>query len=251
MSVMRLDLQAMKSANWQRINMKKQTGFSLVELMIAMLLGIIVVGGTIAMYVTTVRGGTNTINSARLNYDLDSVMQIMVNDIRRAGYWGGATVNSLAVNNPFTVSGTNAGIQISNKTGEEDNSCILYTYDEDGDGTLETGEYFGFRHNGDGIDMRVGGAFSDCDGASWNNIIDSDKVVIEELSFTANYKCLNVTQNDPEDGDCAGHIATGEKGVETRQIDILLEGEVKGDDEVTKSLTGIVKVRNERIFIQP
>ncbi len=65
--------------------MKKQSGFSLVELMIALVLGLIVVGGGITIYGLSIKGGSDTIKSVRLNYDLDSAMALMMNDSRRAG----------------------------------------------------------------------------------------------------------------------------------------------------------------------
>lgn len=238
---------------------KKHTGFSLVELMIAMVLGLIVVGGAMSMYITTIRSSADIVNSARLNHDLDSLMQLMVNDIRRSGYWGAANVNSMAKNNPFTVGALD--IQLSNKSGEANNTCILYAYDgENGNGIADLKEYYGFRLNGTGIDMHFAkavGVENTCDSGHWESIVDTNNVAITRLTFgNAFYKCLNLTQGVAyTDMTCAtvlmaGNILAGELAVETRQIDIILAGQVVGDDAVTKKLTGIVKVRNERIFIQ-
>lgn len=256
--------------------MNKNRGMTLIELMIAMLLGIIIVSGTIAMYISTLRGSTDTLNSARLNYDLDSVMQLMVNDIRRAGYWGGAIVNSVATDNPFTDGAAN--ILISDYTDTDGTTyadgCILYSYDvDDGDdsttpdtpdGNVNEDEYYGFRIDRSAVWMRLsvdvsgGEDPSDCGDGEWTRIIDENKLSIEGLTFSdTNYKCLNVRQGEAYGLSCAAVIAadvtdlvTDETAVEARQIDITLQGEVKSDDAVTKSLTGIVKVRNDRIFIQ-
>lgn len=236
---------------------KKQTGFSLIELMIGMVLGLVVVGGAISMYAATIRGSTDTVNSARLNYDLDSVMQLMVNDIRRDGYWGDAVVGSIATDNPFTTGATD--IQISNKTGEAANSCILYAYDANADGVVDLEEYYGFRLNDSGVDMRFarGAGASTCNLGTWGPIIDTNNVDVTVLTFSnANYKCLNVTQGNAYDLSCAavitaGNLSSTETAVETRRIDINLQGTVDGDAAVDKELDGIVKVRNERIFIQP
>lgn len=256
----------------KRRNMKKQTGFSLIGLMVGMVIGLIVLGGVVAMFTSTISSSTDTVNSTRMNHDLNSVMQLMVNDIRRAGYWGGAVAGSNANNeapncadgNPFTCG--NANIKITNKTGENDDSCILYTYDANGNGIntsaatepavprnnaddIDLDEYFGFRISGDGIEMRYSiAAVADagnCNKGTWRNIADNNKVIIELLTFTASHKCLNVTKG----GLCAIETpALGDKVVETRQIDISLKGEVKYDDTAKKSLNGSVKVRNDRIF---
>lgn len=255
---------------------KITTGFSLLELMIAMALGLIVIGGTVSMYISTIRGSADTVNSARLNYDLETVMQVMVGDIRRAGYWGGAVVDSVATDNPFTgnLAAVDANIIISNLAGEDADSCVLYTYDADASGVntssinlpalntddVADDEFYGFRLREGGIDMRLTTddiAVSTCsnDDGNWAPIIDTNKVNVTSLTFTTNYKCLVVSKGKPYNTTCAdvfiaGDLVAGDKAVETRQIDIELEGEVQGDNAVSKSLSGIVKVRNDRIFIQ-
>jgi type IV pilus assembly protein PilW len=228
--------------------MKKQTGYTLIEIMIALLLGLIIISATIAIYVNTIKGSTDTINSARLNHDLESVMSLMVNDIRRAGYWGGAIVGADSSTNPFTT-GT-ADIQIPSA------SCILYSYDADGDGLVETGEYYGFNLDGSTIDMRLTGATTaNCANGSWNALTVSEIVNITALSFTLTYKCLNVTTTVSYNMLCAAvtaaNLATGAKAVESRQIDITLTGRLVNDPTVTKTLTGSAKVRSDRIFTQP
>jgi type IV pilus assembly protein PilW len=229
--------------------MKKQTGYTLIEIMIALLLGLIIISATITIYVSTIKGSTDTINSARLTHDLESVMSLMVNDIRRAGYWGGAIVGADSSTNPFTT-GT-ADIQIPSA------SCILYSYDADGDGTVDSNEYYGFNLDGSTIDMRLTGATTaNCADGSWTALTVSESVNITALSFTRAYKCLNVTTTLSYDSKCAdavtaANLTTGQKAVESRQIDISLTGQLINDPTVTKALTGTVKVRNDRIFTQP
>jgi len=184
--------------------MNKQKGFTLIEIMIALILGIIVIGGAISIYISTIRGSIDITNSARLNYDLDSAMQLMVNDIRRAGYWGGAIAGSDAINNPsdcsipatrgnvFTCDASN--IQIRNvatpTTVVNLGNCILYTYDGNdvANGVVDTSEYYGFRLNGTELEMRISGTAAtalDCGvDVQWRNISDENKVNITSLQFS-------------------------------------------------------------------
>ena len=70
---------------------KRQAGgLSLIELMIAVVLGLLIMAAVTAMTVNNLKISGDTLKSARLNQDLGAVMQIMVNDIRRAGYAGDA-----------------------------------------------------------------------------------------------------------------------------------------------------------------
>ncbi|NOR70088.1 MAG: hypothetical protein GQ532_10420 [Methylomarinum sp.] len=257
--------------------MKKIQGFTLIEIMIAMLLGIIVVSSVFSIYISSIRSSTDITNSARLNYDLDSVAQLMLNDIRRAGSWGGAIAGSDANDNPFSDTATNSNVQIPVST------CILYTYDGDGDGSMvndpadpndDDDEYYGFKLDGGAIKISSADTVDDTGDCTktdnrWETITDSNKVNVSSLSFSmANSQCSNVTTSEvyvdvtaPIDTSCAaaiaaaagvtGKVSSGDKAVETQQIDIVLQGNVVGDTPVTKSLTTIVKIRNDRVFTQP
>jgi prepilin peptidase dependent protein B len=250
--------------------MKRQSGYSLIEIMIALLIGLIIVAAIITLYANTVRGSSDTLRSARLNHDLESAMALMVNDIRRAGYWGGAIAGSDSRDNPFTIGAAN--IQIHG------GSCILYTYDANGSGknTLEdltddvdSNEYYGFKLQGTDIMIRISGATTaDCGGGTWRtmNISDDDsreKVEIDSLTFDfddagAPSKCKNVSteivpnfENASCDAVTVLDLDPGDTVVETRQVTITLSGHMTGEADVSKTLTSSVKVRNDRIFTQP
>ena len=68
-------------------NRKQQAGVTLVELMIGLLVGLIVVAAGTNIFSTSIRGQTDNINLTRLNQDMRAMMDIMVRDIRRAGFW--------------------------------------------------------------------------------------------------------------------------------------------------------------------
>lgn len=244
--------------------MKKQTGFTLIEIMIALVLGLIVLSATIGIYVSTVKGSTDTINSARLNHDLESVMALMTNDIRRAGYWGGAIAGADSRTNSFTANTTNIQLRnlaapttaVTTGTG----NCILYTYDADGDGVVDTDEYYGFRRNGNTINMRLTGTTTapvDCTNGRWEENIAGDQITITALTFSLDgSKCLNVTTATSFNATCAvaaataGNLNAGNNIAETRQVTITLAGQLAGDSTVTKTLSNFIKVRNDRIFTQ-
>lgn len=240
--------------------MKKQTGFTLIEIMIALLIGLVIVSATISIYITTIRGSTDTLRSARLNHDLDSALALMVNDIRRTGYWSGAMVGSNGANNPFTQATTDLQIPSA--------SCVLYTYDTGfvgtgpgtGVGFIDANEYYGFKLDGTNIQMRLSGnTTADCAQGQWQNFNVSDgneQIGVTSLTFTESFRCLRkraaVADQSYDttcaDVDTAGNLATGDRVIETREIIITLAGRVNQDQAITKNLTGRVKVRNDRVF---
>jgi prepilin peptidase dependent protein B len=240
-----------------RITMTKQQGISLIEIMIALSIGLIIVAAAITIYITSIKGSADIAKSARLNHDMDSALALMVNDIRRAGYWGGAKVGADSRDNPFTVSGT-TDLQIPSA------SCVLYTYDANADGEVDDGtddpaEYYGFRLNAGNIQMRSSNIA--CDAGGWNSLNISDgreQVEITNLAFTESFKCLRKRLGEADasyDTPCAaaaaaGNLATDDRVIETREISITMAGRAKNDTSVTKTISDRVKIRNDRIFTQ-
>ena len=260
--------------------MNKQTGLTLIEIMISLSLGIIVIGGALSIYISTIRGSTDTINSTSLNHDLDIVMQLITNDVRRSGAWGGAVTSANSMLNPFSQTTTN--IQIRNlanpSTVVNTGDCILYSYDGDGDGSVDSNEYYGFRKSGGDIQVRLSGSTNlNCTDGTWRALTDPDKINTTRVTFSlspisavvgppaipalpATSKCLNVTTLEVFSGPCVnaaaaasgvvGRLPAGDAAAETRQINIILTAEVDNDSVVSKITTATIKVRNNRIFTQ-
>ena len=144
---------------------KLQRGVTLVELMIGLAVGLIVVGAVLSVYLTTVNTSGETLKSSRLNQQVSAIMNVMSNDIRRAGYaeatpsfggydWddpGDLDVNDLdnieePSTNPFNQPGSTA-LEVHDTMASDSDvgslgwgECILYAYDAskgdaDDDGT--------------------------------------------------------------------------------------------------------------------
>jgi prepilin peptidase dependent protein B len=241
--------------------MKEQKGYTLIELMIATAIGLIVVGATISIYITAVGSSSNTIKSARLNHDLEAAMALMINDIKRAGYWNGAVVGVDSRNNPFTAAATNINIPIS--------TCILYSYDADDDGIVDANEHYGFKLTNNTLNMRGTGTTTnsaDCSNGTWESFIDNTQLTITQLQFSfvpvtgllpATSRCLNVTTDTVTDAAACATDATNCTAAtpcniaEKRVVNIRLSGQLTSDTSVTKTLNGTVEVRNSRLLIQP
>ena len=59
-------------------------GFTLIEMMVAIVLGLLVVGAVLAFIVSLVRANSETVLSTRLNQELRATMALISNDVRRA-----------------------------------------------------------------------------------------------------------------------------------------------------------------------
>jgi len=252
-----------------------QQGFSLVELMVGIAVGLIVIAVVLSVYIATIRGSTASLSAAKLNQELRGTMDIMINDVRRAGFWGTAAAGDL--DSPFTrrAAGDFTDIYIPAGGG-----CVLYTYDAtyqlpsndlgspDDSGDQGT-DFFGFKLVNGVVQMRHGGdsnASADCSDGSWEGITDANTVVVDALTFTTGgSQCLN-RNSGVSWALAAGSIlpacvaaaypggylpASGDILMELRQIDITLVGHLVADPAVRVSLNESVKVRNNRLNVVP
>jgi prepilin peptidase dependent protein B len=234
-----------------RERLSRARGMSLVELMVGLTVGLIVILATLAMYTTTSIGARNTLDSAKLNMEIRGAMDLMVEEIRRAGYGGEA----------FMVTGsTDLGVQ--GYDGGVAN-CLLYSYDEDANGELATTsatEYFGFRIADNAIAMRVGGSgdLSSCaNGApAWQPVTDPNVVQIDEdNTFAIDYQCIAVEANTSATEWPSACSAVSLSGpallLETRMVTIDLRGGLTRDATMSMDLTQDVLVRNHRVVEVP
>lgn len=89
-------------------------GFTLVELMVAMVLGLIVIGAVGALVLSMIRTNKQTIQSTRLTQELRATSAVITSELQRAG----------GVGNPFELSGVAAYNTINTSTA----GCIVYKY---------------------------------------------------------------------------------------------------------------------------
>lgn len=169
----------------------RSRGFTLIELMLGLLLGLIVLGGVLGVFVTTYQSSSQDIKRVRLNEEMRAVMEMMSGDLRRAGSWQRtATEWSATMSNPFT-NGTNWTLG-KYSAGSPDASCALFAY---GTGTIQNAERFGYRLRPVGVGIpaprvetyhhtATAGDWT-CGGARWQPISDQSVVAITDLDFVA------------------------------------------------------------------
>ena len=78
-----------------RMNKKQSYGFSLVELMVAMVVGLIIISGAFSLHSTTRK--TQQVNEAQMDMVADArfAIEMITYDLRHAGVWGGTNRGSL------------------------------------------------------------------------------------------------------------------------------------------------------------
>lgn len=216
---------------------RKSAGFTFTELLVALTINTLLLAALITIFLANLDHYHRAMNTTRLNQQLQSALDIMTSDIRRAGYWVNAN-NDIRLDqntNPFMAVATDITTNVAN-------NCILFSYDHDSNGTLSTissasdDEHYGYRLNNQALQTRPPGATFSCTAPSseWENMTDPNFVTITNLVFTLTTSTITT--------------GPGTKGVRLRNVDISITGQLASDATVIKTLTQHVKVRNDKFI---
>jgi prepilin-type N-terminal cleavage/methylation domain-containing protein len=234
-----------------------QAGFSLVEMMVALVAGLIVVGAVITFLMSSFKSNSDFVRSTRLTQELRNTLDLVSRDLQRAGYDDNALVYLGNTNaSPFSPIHVNG-------------SCILYAYDRSypngqetvagTPGTLDVGngEVRGLRlstvTNASGQSVGVieyavsaGTTKPACDGtagtyntipaacdatSTWCPLSDANTVDIDAFTITNNVESMADT--------------TSTMGM--RRLDLTLVGRLAGATDFDRTVRTSVKVRSDCI----
>lgn len=168
------------------VNVRRDRGFTLIELMVTLVLGLVVLGGVLGVFVSTYRANSQNIKAIRLNEEMRAVMSLISRDVRRAGTrqlaWQPSLLGST---NPFS---TKTAWAVSNMTGAVTNSCVRLAYSVTNDTGGAASNRYGYRLNagGNGIVETYShnsGQWS-CNGTGWQPVTDPNIAWIQSLVFT-------------------------------------------------------------------
>lgn len=214
---------------------RNKFGFTLVEMMIALVISAFLFTAIISIFVSNLSHYRKVLNANKLNQQLIAVLDLMSNDIRRAGYWGNSAtmIGSHLNNNPFQAGSNDITINGAN-------NCILFTYDHDENGvlpTINTGtddERYGFKLNNGAIQGRSSVGGFDCSSTNWENLTDTKVINITALVFTLSSSTVTT--------------GPGTRGITIRTVNISVTGQLVSDASVSKTLTEQVRIRNDKFI---
>lgn len=185
-----------------------QQGFTLVEFMISMALSLAAILVVTSIYITSFQIDSKTIKFARLNDEVTSIMALLSEDIKRAGYYRNAEVYIIRLDPESPASSSDfrrydstdddfcpgavcpspaefRTLLVSEFGGENSNSCILFAYDFNDNGTYDNSsgnrEAFGYRLHNKQLETRKGGW--SCTQGGWGPLTDPLFVTISDLEF--------------------------------------------------------------------
>jgi prepilin peptidase dependent protein B len=212
-----------------RLSMRRQTGFTLIEMMIGLVVGLIVIGAVSAFAAATLRATSQNAQSSRLTQDLRTAMTLVTRELRRAGH------DSEAI----TRLGT--GLPLSNYTAlSVSNGCLLYQYERAGD------QFRAMRLSGDAIEMATAAvSIASCGaGGNWSAVTDPDVARITGFAFNEEKeKFSSVVQSNVVGTDTESTVGCGT----VRHIGIDITGSLTADATISRTIHEDVRVRADPV----
>lgn len=223
----------------------RSRGFTLIELMVALVLGLVVVGGVMGVFMSTYQANAQNIKSVRLNEEMRAVMSLISRDIRRAGTRDLAWQPSLLGSANLFANNVNWVLTRYDGTVPV-NSCALFAYDTDGNDSVDTVDRRGYRLRRQGtlqsVEMRRTGTA--CNGAGWEKITDENVMNVLNLNFTT-------TREQPVLGvEVRTVIVTLRGATHTRSADpaTLTAADCTNVDVVCRQLVEKIRLRNDAVL---
>jgi prepilin peptidase dependent protein B len=240
----------MRMLNRSLMPARHQRGMTLVELMVGIAVGLFVVAGATKLLVDNLTNNRRMLVETRVNQDLRSAADLIVRDLRRAGYWQGASavVTGATVLNPYSA--------IANTTTDLTTGELTFTYDRDGNSIVDNGDRSGFRVN-TGMLQILNGA------NGWQPVTDSGSMeIVAPATLTVTTKTVVLSSScpclttlactpgsfkdpDPDTGATGINYATRPR-VTVHDYELRLTGRAPSPNtNVRRSIRETVRVRND------
>lgn len=160
--------------------MKFQSGYTLIELMIGIAVGLIVLSGALFLYLQIFNVSKTTLASTQLNRELSILLDTMSGEIRRHGY------SAQGSNSYYQTTSSALNVNVSG-------DCILYGYDVNSDDETNVSsnpkilsDQKGFKLL-DNVIYTKSGSLDGCDDDSdWTAFTDESVMDISDLTITLN-----------------------------------------------------------------
>jgi prepilin-type N-terminal cleavage/methylation domain-containing protein len=238
-------------------------GFSLIELMVALVVGLIVTGAVLAFTMSSLRSNTEFVQSTRLTQELRNSIGFVSSELRRAGYDEHAMNyytqrgNGPTQVSPFSLLHVDDAAPAG--AGGTDSDCVIYAYDRGAPAApgvvkLSDGEIRGIRlrsRNVNGVTVGVletaesaTGVSIDCDGAS------PDYTKYPAACNAGSGWCalsdprvLNVGNFDIDDSQSSSVQVGPGLPFRIRDLQITLTGSLVGSGAIQRSVFTRIRVR--------
>jgi type IV pilus assembly protein PilW len=211
-------------------------GLSLVELMIGITVGLFIVAGATMLVTNQLGDSRRLMLETQVQQDLRATADIIVRDLRRAGYWGDSQAGTwyegspgLAINPYRALTPTQVG---------QPSTEVRFTYSRSvvEDGVADSSDQAGFRLNNGTIEMLVG-------GGGWQALTDPNTLLVTNFDVTLNKSEIPL----PCMKACVVGIVDCPPKQELREVALLIGGRARHDASVVRSVRSTIRLRNDLV----
>jgi type IV pilus assembly protein PilW len=214
----------------------QQRGLSLVELLVGLVLGLFIAAAAATLLAAQLREQRSLAVENRLMQDLRTASDVVVRDLRRAGYWGAAAsgiwtpgASGVTVNPYATLSPAAAASDAAN---------FRYSRDAVENHIVDSNEEFGLRLRSGAIELLLG-------AGNWQSLTDAGTLVVTGFSIAP------TTQEVSLEAHCTAPCAAGSTTCPPRQqvrsLAVVVRARSAVDPSVVRSLRSEVRVRNDAV----
>ncbi len=202
----------------------RQTGLSLVELMVGLALGLFVAATGLATVAEQWREHRQASAAMRLVQELRSAGDLIARDLRRAGHWAAPLA---AAANPYAA--------LAPQTAASDAASFAYSRDAVENQTLDGNEQFGLRLRRGVIEMLLG-------AGNWQALTDAGTLLVTEFVVQPRIERVSLLEH------CERPCPPGarcEAAVEVRGLALRITARAADDPTLVRRLDSFVRLRND------
>ncbi|MDC8772934.1 PilW family protein [Roseateles albus] len=236
----------------KRVRHQANCGFSLVELMVGIAIGMIVVAGASVMMTNQLAEHRRLTLETQVQQDLRAAADLMLRDLRRAGSWaapqngvwspGAAAApvaNAYAATSLTTDSGSSVLEYSYSRHKDRNRSTSVAIADPEDNLMSSSTEKFGFKIEDGGIlKFRI--------GDRWQPLTDVNVLVI--TAFDVDLSEQQIILEDLCSTACPASSTTCPPKQSLRRIDISLTGHAFHDSRVERTIKLTSRVRNDQLI---
>jgi prepilin peptidase dependent protein B len=227
-----------------RVAAPSQAGLSLVELLIAMALGLFIVGAALGTSVMQLKASQTLVAQSRLVLDLRTATDLITRDLRRAGYWGAAEAGVWRRSGVDAAATAPASNPYSTYTADAAPASVTYGYSRDAteNHLVDPNEHFGYRLRRGAIEMQLG-------RDNWQALTDSTSVNVTRLTIapTEQLVPLDALCNTP----CPPDSTTCPPQQRVRSVSVTVSARSTSnrstDASTERTVQTLVRLRNDAI----
>ncbi|WP_288842081.1 PilW family protein [uncultured Deefgea sp.] len=163
----------------------KQIGFTLIEIMISLVLGLLITGGAFSYFLSTMKTSKALLSQSKLQQEIRSTASLMQRDLRRAGYTPVGNANEAEVKSIWLGKTDNT---------LTDNNCVIYRYIDERGNLRNSGFLL---HTDKKIYMKTTGLANTCSkDANWSAVTSANNVEVTDFRveyFPSNRPSILIT----------------------------------------------------------